>query len=54
MTGSKTSKNTVQIDNNVKDYGNHPYFVKKATKSKSFLDKQGFPKDLLQKRKTAI
>ena len=53
-TQSKTSKNTIQVDSNVKDYGNQPYFVKKANKSKAFLDKHGFPKDLLQKRKAAI
>jgi len=53
-THNKISKDTIQVDSNVKDYGNQPYFVKKANKSKIFLDKNGFPKDLLQKRKAAI
>jgi len=30
----------------VKDYGNDPYFVKKAKESKIFLEKHGFPKGL--------
>jgi hypothetical protein len=34
----------------VKDYGNDPFFVKKAEESKAFLDKHGFPKDLLLKK----
>jgi hypothetical protein len=34
----------------VKDYGNDPFFVKKAEESKEFLEKHGFPKDLLLKK----
>ena len=34
----------------VKDYGNDPYFVKKAEESKAFLEKHGFPKELLLKK----
>ncbi len=34
----------------VKDYGNDPFFVKKAEESKAFLEKHGFPNDLLTKR----
>lgn len=34
----------------VRDYGNDPYFVKKANKSKVFLEKNGFPQELLNKR----
>jgi len=33
----------------VRDYGNDPYFVKKANKSKVFLEKNGFPQELLNK-----
>ncbi|HEU0228247.1 MAG TPA: hypothetical protein VFQ86_10940 [Arachidicoccus soli] len=33
----------------VRDYGNEPYFVKKANKSKAFLEKNGFPQELLKK-----
>jgi len=50
----KASKNTIQVDSDMKDYGNQPYLVKKANKSKAFLDKHGFPKDILLKRKAAI
>ncbi len=35
--------------NHVRDYGNDPYFVKKANKSKAFLEKHGFPNELLNK-----
>jgi hypothetical protein len=34
----------------VKDYGNDPFFVKKAKESKAFLEKHGFPKELLLKK----
>jgi hypothetical protein len=33
------------ISNEVRDYGNHPYFVKKADDSKKFLEEHGFPED---------
>jgi len=36
--------------NKVKDYGTDPFFVKKAANSKAFLDKHGFPEELLLKR----
>ncbi len=39
----------VVISNKVKDYGNDPFFVKKAKESKEFLEKHGFPKELLLK-----
>ena len=35
------------VSNKVKDYGNDPFFVKKAKESKTFLEKHGFPKELL-------
>jgi hypothetical protein len=38
------------ISNKVKDYGNDPFFVKKAKQSKEFLEKHGFPKELLVKK----
>jgi hypothetical protein len=34
----------------VKDYGNDPFFIKKAEESKTFLEKNGFPTDLLVKK----
>ena len=38
------------ISNKVKDYGNDPFFVKKANQSKEFLEKHGFPKELSIKK----
>ena len=35
----------------VKDYSNDPYFVKKDEESKAFLEKNGFPAELLAKIK---
>ncbi|MES1159974.1 MAG: hypothetical protein ABUM51_04395 [Bacteroidota bacterium] len=37
-------------DSKVKNYGTDPFFVKKAADSKTFLDKHGFPEELLLKR----
>jgi hypothetical protein len=34
----------------VKDHGNDPFFIKKAEESKAFLEKHGFPKELLSKK----
>ena len=34
----------------VNDYGNDPLVVKKAKESKKFLEKHGFPKELLEKK----
>jgi hypothetical protein len=31
-------------------YSNDPYFVKKAEESKAFLEKHGFPEELLPKK----
>ena len=35
----------------MKDFSNDPFFVKKAEESQAFLEKHGFPKDLLTKSK---
>jgi len=35
------------VSDKVKDYGNDPYFLKKARESKVFLEKHGFPKELI-------
>jgi predicted RND superfamily exporter protein len=43
-------KSKVKVSNKVKDYGNDPFFVKKAKESKEFLQKHGFPKELLIKK----
>ena len=44
-----TGKSNIEISDNVKDYGNEPFFVKKAKESKTFLEKSGFPKGLFGK-----
>lgn len=41
---------TAKISSKVKDYGNDPFFIKKANESKAFLEKNGFPEELLKKR----
>ena len=48
----KPANKKVKVDDSksVRDYGNDPYFVKKANKSKAFLEKHGFPKELLAKK----
>ena len=45
---SKTSK--IKNAKKVKDYGNDPFFIKKAEESKAFLEKHGFPKELVTKK----
>jgi hypothetical protein len=42
------------VSNKVKDYGNDPFFVKKTEKSKAFLEKHGFPKELLAKKVSGL
>lgn len=39
---SKKSNSSI-ISKSVKDYGNDPFFVKKADRSQKFLEKHGFP-----------
>jgi hypothetical protein len=38
------------ISNEVKDYSNDPFFVKKADDSQKFLEEHGFPKEFLKHR----
>jgi hypothetical protein len=38
------------VSHKVKEYGNDPFFVKKAKKSKEFLESNGFPEELLAKK----
>ena len=44
----KPSKKSVSAK--VIDYGNDPFFVKKANESKEFLEKHGFPKEALTRK----
>ena len=48
---SRTTKSKKSVvSKKVKDYGNEPFFVKKANESQAFLEKHGFPEELLKKR----
>jgi hypothetical protein len=44
------TKSVATVSDKVKDYGNDPFFIKKAKESKAFLERHGFPKELLVKR----
>ncbi len=48
------SKNNKTKDEKVGDFGNDPFFVEKAKKSKEFLEKHGFPEELLNSRKSSF
>ena len=47
MSKKQTNKKPTNVNAKVKDYGDDPYFVKKAEESKAFLEKHGFPKELI-------
>ncbi len=54
-TENPTDKKTKSVDvEHVRDYGNDPYFVKNANKSKAFLEKHGFPKELIDKKRSQV
>lgn len=55
-TAKKITSKSVMVSAKVKDYGNDPFFLKKAKDSQAFLEKHGFPKDLTVKlsRKTKV
>lgn len=38
------------ISDKVKDYSNDPFVIKKNKQSREFLEKHGFPKELLEKK----
>ncbi len=38
-----------KISKDVKSYTNDPFVIQKGKESKAFLDKYGFPKELLKK-----
>ncbi|NOS92149.1 MAG: hypothetical protein HOP30_09520 [Cyclobacteriaceae bacterium] len=46
----KAAKSKALSNTKGKDYGNAPFFVKKAKESKAFLEKNGFPEAILKKR----
>ncbi|MBS1542396.1 MAG: hypothetical protein JST14_02075 [Bacteroidetes bacterium] len=52
MNKTRTARNrishkTAVVSGKVKDYGNDPFFVKKAKRSKTFLEKHGFPEQIV-------
>ena len=46
----KITGSSISYDSKMIDYGNDPFVVKKTNASKKFLDKHGFPKELLLKK----
>ena len=48
----KTKKGGI-VSGEVGNYEKHPFFVKKANDSKSFLERHGFPKALKKRSKGA-
>ena len=48
----KNSKKTTKaiISKKVPDYGNDPFFIRKAQESQVFLEKHGFPAELIAKK----
>lgn len=46
----KQKKSRVKVSNKVKDYSSDPFFVKKADESKAFLEKHGFPKEIMNRK----
>ena len=47
---SKKKASQLKSSRKVKDYGNDPFFVKKAEESKAFLQSNGFPANLVNKK----
>jgi len=43
-------KPRARVSHKVKDYGNDPFVLRKTKQSKEFLEKHGFPKELVNKK----
>jgi hypothetical protein len=43
------SLSKTKVSKDVKSYSNDPFVIQKGKESKAFLDKYGFPKELLKK-----
>jgi hypothetical protein len=41
----------ITVVDEIRDYGNDPYFKKKDERAKAFLEKNPLPKEFLKKRK---
>ena len=46
-------KSPIKSKPSVKDYGSDPFFVEKANQSRLFLQKHGFPKEIVKKKQGA-
>ncbi len=49
-----TKSKSAIVSNKVKDYGKDPFFVKKTKQSKVFLEKHGFPQEMIADSKRKI
>ena len=43
----KAASKSALVSDKVRNYGNDPFFVKKAKESRAFLEKHGFPKEFV-------
>jgi hypothetical protein len=50
MKQSKSKPSKIKRAKKVKDYGNDPFFIRKGEESSAFLEKHGFPKELVTKK----
>jgi hypothetical protein len=46
----KPKNSKITVVSNMPDYSKDPFFVKKAQRSKEFLDKHGFPEEWMPKK----
>lgn len=45
----KKTKSDITVSDKVKSYAHDPFVLRKANESKSFLEKHGFPKQLVKR-----
>lgn len=45
-----TLKIDYKVDKTLKSHANDPFILKKAAKSKAFLEKHGFPEEYMKRR----
>ena len=47
---TKKHQKRTKVNHKAKNLGNDPFFIKKAKESKKFLEKHGFPEELLARK----
>ena len=47
---SQKKQKKIKISNKVKDHSNDPFIVKKNKESIAFLEKHGFPKEIMERK----